>query len=169
MSSALTITASEWESAPGLPWEWGADPDLWLYRHRTLALLYRYFKLSIEAGRLPSLLGQEFFRTQVTSYSLSSFEDLVIFVHDIERCISRLDRFSQELIARIAFQGFSQEEVARLMGCNRRTVGRRFPEALDHLSEIFLEVGILLPRDEPTKADPEACQAPEESESSVTM
>ncbi len=43
-----------------LPWDDGADPDLWLYRDRTLALLKRYMRLSVEVGRLPSLLGREF-------------------------------------------------------------------------------------------------------------
>jgi DNA-directed RNA polymerase specialized sigma24 family protein len=168
-SSSTTTMASEWETAPGLPWQWGTNPDLWLYRDRTLALLYRFFKLSMEAGRLPSMLGQEFFRTQITSYNLSSFEDVVIFVHDIERCIGRLDPFSQDLIGRIVFQGFSQEETARLTGCSRRTVVRRYPEALDQLSEIFLKVGILLPFPVVSQRNREACQAPEETEMAVTM
>jgi hypothetical protein len=82
-AGTLSLMASEWEGAPGMPFEWGSNPDLWLYRDRTLGLLYRYFKLSMEAGRLPSILGQEFFRNQITSYSVSSFEDVVIFVHDV--------------------------------------------------------------------------------------
>ena len=44
----------------------GRDPDLWLYRERTLGMLRRYQRLSVEVGRLPSLLGREFFRTRVT-------------------------------------------------------------------------------------------------------
>jgi DNA-directed RNA polymerase specialized sigma24 family protein len=167
--SASNIQASEWEGAPGLPFEWGADPNLWLYRNRTLAMLYRFFRLSMEAGRLPSILGQEFFRNQVTSYNVSSFEDVVIFVHDVERCIDRLDPVSKDLIGRIALQGYSQDEAARLIGCSRRTVGRRFPEALDELSEIFLRVGILTALPEPPQNDPEACQEGEEGENSVTM
>jgi DNA-directed RNA polymerase specialized sigma24 family protein len=168
-AGTLSLMASEWESAPGMPFEWGRNPDLWLYRHRTLGLLYRYFRLSMETGRLPSILGQEFFRNQITSYSVSSFEDVVIFVHDVERCIERLDRFSQDLIGRIALQGFTQEETARLTGYSRRTVVRRFPEALDQLSEIFLKVGILLPLPVPPEADPQACQEGELDEILVTM
>jgi hypothetical protein len=57
--------------------------------------------MSVEVGRLPSILGSEFFRTQVTSYSVSSFEDAVIFVHDVERCIEKLDQMSHALIARV--------------------------------------------------------------------
>ena len=160
---------SEWEVAPGLPFEWGADPDLWLYRDRTMALLYRFSRLSTEAGRLPSILGQEFFRNQITSYNLSSFEDVVIFVHDIERSIAQLDTFSQELIERIALQGFSQEEAARLTGSSRRTVVRRYPEALDQLSEIFLKAGILQPFAKPSRTASVACQEVEFAALAVTM
>src|SRR5436305_13986039 len=63
----------------------GRDPDLWLYRERTLGMLRRYQRLSVEVGRLPSLLGREFFRTRVTSYHAGTFEDAVIFVHDVAR------------------------------------------------------------------------------------
>jgi hypothetical protein len=38
-----------------------SNPDLWLYRDRTVALLRRYMRISIEVGRMPSLLGREFF------------------------------------------------------------------------------------------------------------
>jgi hypothetical protein len=39
----------------------GSSPNLWLYRQRTVALLRRYLRLSIEVVRTPSLLGREFF------------------------------------------------------------------------------------------------------------
>jgi len=44
------------------------DPELWLYRERTIAILAQYFRFSIEVGRLPSILGREFFRAKVSSY-----------------------------------------------------------------------------------------------------
>src|ERR1700688_3050553 len=72
------------------PVELGSDPDLWLYRERTIALLRRYLRISVEVGRLPSLLGRELFRSKVTSYRMSSFEDAVIFVHDVERALHQL-------------------------------------------------------------------------------
>src|SRR5438876_933901 len=62
------------------------ESELWIYRDRTTAMLRRYFRLSVELGRLPSLLGREFFRARVTSYRMHSFEDAVIFVHDVENC-----------------------------------------------------------------------------------
>jgi hypothetical protein len=54
----------------------GDDSDLWLYRDRTVGLLRRYMRLSVEVGRLPSLLGREFFRTRVTSYRVSTLRML---------------------------------------------------------------------------------------------
>jgi hypothetical protein len=119
--------------------------ELHLYRDRTRALLRRYFRMSIELGRLPSLVGREFFRSRVTSYRMHTFEDAVIFVHDTETCLQRLDPFSQQLIARVVFQDYTLDETAALVGCGRRTVVRRYPRALDRLSELFLEAELLRP------------------------
>jgi hypothetical protein len=55
------------------------EMDLWPYRRRTVALLRRYGQASVEVGRVPSLLGREFFRSRVSSYTLRNFEDVVIF------------------------------------------------------------------------------------------
>lgn len=118
-------------------------PELWVYRDRTTALLLRYLHMSIEVGRLPSILGREFFGTHVTSYRASTFEDAVIFVHDVEKGLQQLDTFSQQLIARVVLQEYTREEAARLLGCASKTVSRRLPQALDNLSEIFLSRGIL--------------------------
>jgi hypothetical protein len=119
------------------------EPERRAYRGRTVAMLRRYMRYSIETGRLPSLLGQEFFRTKVTSYNVVTFEDRVIFVHDMETCLERLDEFSRELIARHILQEHDQEATARLLHCNQRTVRRLTPFALDQLSEILLEMGLM--------------------------
>ncbi len=118
-------------------------PEMCLYRTRTTALLRKYFTLSMELGRVPSLLGREFFRSRITSYRMQSFEDVVIFVHDVERCLEKLDRGSQMLIARIGLQEYSYEEAARLLGYHPRTVERNYPEALDRLSAVLLEADLL--------------------------
>jgi hypothetical protein len=129
--------------SPGSPVELGGDPDLWLYRERTIALLRRYLRISVEVGRLPSLLGRELFRSKVTSYRMSSFEDAVIFVHDVERALHQLDAFGKDLVAVIIFQDYSQDEAAEVLHCARRTVCRGFPEAVDRISELFLDGGLL--------------------------
>ena len=117
--------------------------DLTQYRPRAAALLRKYFKMSVESGRLPSLIGREFFRAQVTDYATCTFEDIVIFVHDMDRALELLDAHSQALIARIFFQEYTQAETAVLLHISRRTVIRHLAVALDSLSGILLERGIL--------------------------
>ncbi len=138
-----------------------SPPDLWLYRDRMVAMLRRYFRLSLELGRLPSIPGGELFRAHVSSYRLHTFEDVVIFVHDVERCLQSLDRMEQALIARVVLQEYSQAEAAGLLGCTRRTVVRRLPLALDALSRIFLEKGLLRPwvADTAERQEAESAQA----------
>ncbi|HEY1802255.1 MAG TPA: hypothetical protein VGG46_15120 [Terriglobales bacterium] len=145
------------------------DPDVWLYRDRTIALLRRYFRISIEVGRLPSLVGREVFRGRVTAYRMRTFEDAVIFVHDVEHGLERLDAFERELIGKIIFQEYTHDEAAHLMGCWRRTVGRRFPEALDRLSEIFLEGGVLSRFPAAGKKPAQSCQEEESEQKFVSV
>jgi DNA-directed RNA polymerase specialized sigma24 family protein len=113
------------------------------YRGRVVAMLRRYMRYSIETGRLPSLLGREFFRAKVTSYTVVTFEDRVIFVHDMEKCLEKLDEFSRQLIARHILQEHDQEATGRLLGCTERTVRTHVPVVLDLLVEILLEVGLM--------------------------
>ena len=100
-------------------------------------MLRRYLRISIEVGRLPSLLGRELFRSKVTSYNMSSFEDRVIFVHDVEHALEQLSEFGQRLVATIVFQDYAQDQAAEVLHCARRTVCREFPEAVDRISELF--------------------------------
>jgi len=99
--------------------------------------------MSIEVGRLPSLMGGEFFRAHLTYHRRYTFEDAVILVYDMERALEQLDHFAQELIAWIVLQEYSQGEAALLLGYSRRTIARRLPEALDELSDILLRRGLL--------------------------
>jgi hypothetical protein len=121
------------------------NPDVWLYRKRTTALLRRYMRLSLEAGRLPSVIGRELFRAKITTYTAVTFEDRVIFVHDVEGCLERLAPFDQEIIARLVLQEHDHERAAQLLQCTRKTIERRLPELLDEMSEEFLRVRLLVP------------------------
>lgn len=120
------------------------SPDLSLYRRHCIALLRRYFSMSVELGRLPALLGRAFFRTRVRSCRISSFEDAVIFVHDVERCLQQLSPFDQELIARCVLQEYTCEEAARLLHCNEKTIRRRMPDAVDRVTAILVERRLLI-------------------------
>lgn len=122
-------------------------PALSFYRDRTTALLRRYECLSVEVGRLPSLFGREYFRARITSYRPASFEDVVIFVHDIERSLRRLDPRFQFMLERIALQDYSEFEVAAELRMTERRVRDLYHDSLDSLSQDFLDRGILRPRD----------------------
>lgn len=124
-------------------WSWEEERERRIYRGRTVKMLRRYMRYSIETGRLPSVLGREFFRAPVTPYSFVTFEDRVIFVHDMETSLNKLDEFSREIIARHILQEHDQEATARLLHCTGRTVRTYVPIALDLLSEILLDVGLL--------------------------
>jgi DNA-directed RNA polymerase specialized sigma24 family protein len=135
-----------------------SGPDLWLYRDRTAALLWRYTRLAVELGRLPSLLGREFFRARVSRYDAQTFEDSVILVHDVESCLQSLEPVDKIVIAMLALEQYTQEEAAQCLHCTQRTIVRHYGEALDRLSEIFLkrEILALLPGENIVR--PETCQ-----------
>lgn len=123
------------------------NPEIWIYRSRTTGLLRRYMRLSLEAGRLPSVVGREVFRAKITNYTSVTFEDRVIFVHDVEACLERLGEFDRGIIARVVLQEQDHERAARLLGCTRKTIERRFTDLIDELSEDFLRVGLLVALD----------------------
>ena len=118
--------------------------DLWPYRSRTTALLRRYARASVEVGRLPSLLGGEIFRTRLTSYSMKNFEDVVIFVADMEHSLNLLSPFDKKVLAMSVLEEYSVPEVSRLLGFSQRTIERQLQVALDELSRILLNRGLLV-------------------------
>jgi len=111
--------------------------------------------------RLPQIL-EEGFRM------LIGFEDTVIFVHDVDRSLEKLDWFEKELIGKIVLQEYSQDQAAILLGCWRRTVARRYLEAVDRLTEIFLEGGLLTALPEQDSTYSESCQEEETEENSAS-
>lgn len=115
------------------------------YRKYTEAMLRRYVSMSMEAGRVPSLLGRELFRGNVTHYQVKSFEDVVIFVHDVENCLDKLGKGQQHLVRRIALQEYTQGETAAMLGLSLRSVVRNYSEAIDRLTRMFLDKGMLQP------------------------
>ncbi|HUD22600.1 MAG TPA: sigma factor-like helix-turn-helix DNA-binding protein [Acidobacteriaceae bacterium] len=121
------------------------EQQMAFYRKYTEAMLRRYVRMSMEAGKVPSLLGQEMFHGNVTSCRVESFDDVVIFLHDVGKCLERLDEEQQHLILRIALQQYTLGETAELMGLKPRTVVRRYGLAVDSLTRVFLGVKMLEP------------------------
>ena len=117
---------------------------LYVYRSSCVAMLRRYFQMSVELGRLPALLGREFFRSRSDTIRESWFEDAVIYVHDIERCLESLHHFDQQVIARVVLQEYTHEDAARILRCNERTLRRRLAVGLDVLAQLFLDRGLMV-------------------------
>jgi hypothetical protein len=142
MSPALAVAVhAQSEQPPVLHSE--RQIDLWPYRGRTVALLRRYGRASVEIGRLPSLLGRECFRSRLTAYSLRNFEEVAIFVHDMEQAVNRLQPLEKKLLAMHVLEDFTQGEIARLLGCTRRWIEFQIPDAIDAMTRILLEVGLI--------------------------
>ena len=119
------------------------SPQTAFYRSYTEAMLRRYGVLSLESGRVPSMLGREMFRGKVTSYRVHAFDDVVIFVHDVGQCIKLLSPEQQRLIERIGVQEYTFGEAATMLRLSLRSVQRRYTEALDELTGIFLKRRLL--------------------------
>lgn len=122
------------------------EPNGWdLYRDHTRAMLRKFFRMSLHLGRVPSMVGGQMFRGRVTVYEVHTFEDTVIFVHDMERCLERLDELSRILISMIVFQEYTLVEVADKLGLCERQVKRRLVQALNRTSEILIEAKLMEP------------------------
>ena len=139
-SQVVQLRASE-ESVP-----WNEEVSPWaIYRNHTVVLLRKYFRMSLELGRMPSLLGGELFRAKVTAYKVHTFEDSVIFVHDVERCLEKLDPLSRLLIGKVIFQEFTREEMAVQLRVHERHLRRRLLEGLDRTAELLVNAKLLEP------------------------
>jgi Sigma-70, region 4 len=120
-----------------------AHADAMFFRSQTLAIVRHFFEISCQIGRLPSILGREFFRARVSHHAIPSFEDQVLFVHDVERALSKLDERDAEVIALVGLFHYSLAEAAALLGRSRSTVCNRYADSIDHLAQLFLEAGLL--------------------------
>ena len=131
--------------------------EICLYRRRSIILLRRYAKLSMETGRLPSVLGGLEFQARISSYPLHTFEDAVIFVFDVERCLGELHERAYEVVARIVLREETVDQAAREFQCGCSYVYRLLEETLDTLSTKFLWRGLL----DRSRVSPKPCQGGE--------
>lgn len=120
-------------------------PEIAFYRKYTQALLRRYLRLSMVVGRVPSLIGREFFRGNVTHYRVQGFEDIVIFCHDVEKRLEQLGSMDRQLILRVGLQRYTRGEAAAMLGMNWNLCNRQYAFALDRLTEMFLRDHLLEP------------------------
>lgn len=114
------------------------------YRKHTEKMLRRYLYASMQVGRSPEVLQNSVGRGWVSSRRVSTFEDAVIFVMDIERCLAQLSRAERLLLERVILQEYTYPEAADLMGLSVRVLARKIPEALDKLTALLVNSKLLL-------------------------
>lgn len=136
----------EVKPAEGLAFEREDSPDVSVafYRKHTESMLRWYLYASMQVGRAPSILGDPIARGWVSSRPVRTFEDAVIFVLDVERCLDKLSALDRALLSRIVLQEFTQAETAALLGMSPRTVTYKYPQAIDRLTEKLLDAGLLI-------------------------
>ena len=72
-----------------------------------------------------------------------TFEDALIFVLDVERCLNRLSLLDRQIISRVVLQEYTQTEAAVLLGTSSRTIGHKLPKAIDRLTEDLVASNLL--------------------------
>jgi hypothetical protein len=121
--------------------------ELAFYRKYTEALLRRYLRLATQTGRIPSLMSRDVFRGNVSHYTVSGFEDVVIFCCDVEQRLAKLNPHEQQLIKRVALQRYTRGEAAGILGISLNTCTLRYNQAVDRFTGLLLEAGLLDLRD----------------------
>ena len=134
--SAAERKTADSESKPSL--------SLAFYRKHSESMLRRYLYASMQVGRTPSILGDPIGRGWASSRPIRTFEDAVIFVLDVERCLDKLGPLDRQLLSRIVLQEYTQVETAALLGMSVRAISYKFPMALDRLTERLLDAGLLI-------------------------
>jgi hypothetical protein len=119
------------------------EPETVCYRGQTLAIVRHFFEMSCQLGRLPSILGREFFRAKVSHHAIPSFEDQALFSHDVQRSLMKLDEPEMEVLTLIGLYDLNLDEAAGVLHCSSGYVSQRFAEALGHLTQIFLDSGLV--------------------------
>jgi len=114
-------------------------------RMRTLALLRRFFRAALQLGRLPSLMGRETLPSLTAAPAARVFENVVVFVCDVERCLEQLGSFDRRLLACCVFEDHTEWEAARRFHRAQSVISRRLGLLLDHLHAEFIRKGLLTP------------------------
>ena len=115
-----------------------------IFRKHTLKLLQHYLRLSLDYGRIPSVLGGEAMRARVSHSKMHTIEDDTIFIHDMSRCLEReLDLEELRMVALIVFMNYTFEEAAAKQGYSIRQTYRMFYDVMDRLTRAFFELGLL--------------------------
>ena len=116
------------------------------FKHmRTMALLHRYFRMSLLVGRMPSLLGRDVFPSRMQGRTPQAFENTVVFVCDVDRCLEGLELLEQRLVAYCILEDHTEWDAARQFHRTQSDISRRLHHTLDLLHDTFCRLGLLKP------------------------
>ncbi len=118
--------------------------ELYMLRAHAHGLLRRYLYASLQTSRVGSTMRDPVGRGWVSSRPLVTFEDALIFVHDMERCIKSLDSLDRDMLTRVVIQEYTQSEASVLLGMSVRTMSYKFPAAMDRLTRKLIEAELLI-------------------------
>lgn len=118
--------------------------ETYFFRQHTHGLLRRYLYCSMQTARVGSGLSDPVGRGWVSSKPIRTFEDAIIFVYDMEKCIKALPSLDRDMLERIVLQEYTHSEAAQLLGMSVRTIAYKFPAAMDRLTAKLIESGMLI-------------------------
>jgi DNA-directed RNA polymerase specialized sigma24 family protein len=107
-------------------------------------MLRRYLYASMQVGRAPAILSEPVARGWASSRPIRTFEDAVIFVLDVERCLERLSPLDRQILSRVVLQEYTQVEASSILGMSPRAMSYKYPQAVDRLTEKLLNAGLLV-------------------------
>ena len=115
-----------------------------MFRKHTLKLLRYYFKLSLDYGRIPSVLGGQVMRSRVSHTKMYTVEDDTIFLHDMNRCMEQeLSETELRIVALVVFMDHTLEETGAILQYCEKQIRRIYPNVLDRLTRAFCERELL--------------------------
>lgn len=124
-----------------------ADDELSLtligLRSHTRSLMRRYVYARYQAARIYSCLDRRM-GGRVSCRPIRSFEDALVFVIDMDRCIEGLNSLDRDLLKRLLIQDYTESETAPLVGMSARSVANKFPLAIDRLTQRLIDRGLLI-------------------------
>ncbi|HEX4029146.1 MAG TPA: sigma factor-like helix-turn-helix DNA-binding protein [Terracidiphilus sp.] len=135
----VTAAASDTEPEEAKP-----SVSLAFYRKHTEKILRRYLYASMQVGRTPAILADPVGRGWASSRPIRTFEDAIIFVLDVERCLDRLNSLDRQMLSRVVLQEYTQAEAAQLLGMSVRAMSYKLPQAIDRLTVHLLDTGLLV-------------------------
>jgi len=123
--------------------EFDPEPETVCYRGQTLAIVRHFFEMSCQLGRIPSILGREFFRAKISHHAVPSFEDQALFAHDVQQALPKLEDEEVQVLTLVGFYDLALEEAAALLGRTPGCLSQRYADAVARLTQIFLDAGVL--------------------------